>query len=178
MQGKLTTNFSKIGVWDYNDASELTQEEQGVEGYFVLCMPPMARWLLLSMLDFYSVHSSSFLNFPDEITRIDTIAQAYKGLIKDMACETQLTELVTQVTRIADATDELNNRIGQGPQGESIHDRMYNIEIILNDMESRLLSIANNVSSSALDPTLIDQIEAILNGVGVILGAASVNPTP
>jgi hypothetical protein len=164
---RVETWASKIAVFDHDRMVELTAGEDD-DAYTVHCLTPRARWLLLTLVSFYGEFTGRYVNWPEGEAR-DAYSETVKGLINVMACQTDM-------TRIADATEaavvelqSLNNRIGIGPGGEDINGRLADIEVRLGEILVRL-------PATPLDPTLIDQIEEILDGVGTILGAAAVLP--
>lgn len=164
---RIETWDSKITSFDYDECIALTDGETD-ESYTVHCLTPYARWFILTLISHYGEFTTRWVGWPAGDAE-QTYSEAVQGLVNVMTCE-------TEVTRIAEATEAilaefvtLNERVGLGGGGESINDRLDEIEV-------RLGQILVRLPETPLDPGLIDQIEAILDGVGVILGAAAILP--
>jgi hypothetical protein len=163
---KVVTRESKLWRADYSEALAATLGEDDDE-YTVHCLTPLSRWLLLGLVHFYGQWPSRWVGdwpegLPDQVYQ-----EAIKGLIDIMACQTDMTRIADATEAMLDRLDSLNDRIGLGPSGQDLNSRLA-------DIETRLGQIITHLPDTPLDPSLIDQIEQILDGVGTILGAATV----
>ena len=162
---RVETWASKIAVFDYTQCVAMTDGETD-EAYTVHCLSPFARWFLLTVASFYGEFTTRWTDWPDGLAE-QVYAESVKGLVNVMACETDVTRIATATEAILAEFQSLNNRVGLGPSGEDINGRLADIEVRLGEILVRL-------PTTPLDPSLVDQIEEILDGVGTILGAASV----
>lgn len=164
---RLETWESKITSFDYDECVLLTNGETD-EAYTVHCLTPYARWFLLTLASHYGEFTTRWVNWPNG-EALQTYSEAVQGLVNVMTCETEVTRIAEATEAILTEFESLNERVGLGAGGESLNERLADIEIRLGEILVRL-------PSSPLDPSLIDQIEEILDGVGVILGAAAILP--
>lgn len=158
---KVTTWASKIGVVDKASQSALTD---GEPTYWVVCMSPASRWLLLSLLAFIEPYKNRWLNFAD-VREIDQlIAETNDGIICPMACQDDIQAINTTLQGISLTLIEMRDILG-GPTAD-IDTRLTEIKTEIQDIDLTLVDFGL--------PDLIDKIEPITNGIGVILGAPDV----
>lgn len=157
----VVTRSSKLLVFDRDQMLEATSY-QGA--YNIHCFTPRARWLLSTLVNFFGDYHNRFQGFGGD-REIDQIAtEALEGLICPMACEEDFQALVSAVQGIGLSLIEIRDRLG--PED--------------GDLDEKVLGVSTSVDLLTLEieelglPTLIDKIEPILNGVGVILGAPTV----
>lgn len=130
--------------------------------YYMVCLSPQSIWLLLTLLEFYTSFPSRFVGFEDQREVDQLHADALRGLICAVACEQDIQDIVAQLVIMNDTQAEIWNTLG-GEDGD--------LNLRLTEIETALQTL--NTTVALLDP-LIDKIEPILNGVGVILGAPDV----
>lgn len=158
---RVTTWASKIGVVDKASQADLTE---GEPEYWVVCMSPNSRWLLLSLLAFIEPYKNRWLGF-DDVREIDQlIAETADGMICPMACQEDIQAINTTLQSISLTLIEMRDRLGDTD----------------GDLDARLTEIKTEIADLDLTmidfglPELLDQIEPIMSGVGVILGAPSI----
>jgi len=162
---RIQTWESKLCRFDYVAAQADTLGEDDL--YTVHCLPPLSRWLILTLVSFYGEWASRWVGGWPEGKPEEVYAQTMKGLIDVMTCQTEVTRIADTMEDILAAFQSLNDRVGLGPTGQDLNSRLA-------DIETRLTDIYGRLPQTPLDPTLIDQIEQILDGVGTVLGAAAI----
>lgn len=174
---------SRVETWDdkqiafdYTVAQEMTSGEEAEDAYTFHCFTPLQRWLLLSLVSFYPQFDNRWSdNWPSD-TKYQLISETTRRLVTVLACE-------TDVTRIADILE------AQLPQLTTINAKLDLIITAIDDIEGTLNTelgdIASGISaiqvqigSSTFEPNIIDQVEAILNGAAVVLGAVPIPVLP
>lgn len=166
---RIVTWASKQHIWDYNDLQSFVSNWTD-EGYTIHCLSPSARWYLLSITQFYGEWSKRYVNFPDESSKNQLFGEVMKGLQHMAGCETDFTRIADTLDALAQTMTEIRDGLND-PGQISIREQLAQIE-------AQLIGLNNTMQDVATDPQLIDQIEEALDGVGVILGAPSVGPSP
>ncbi len=158
---KVITWATKIGVIDKASQSDLTE---GEPAYWIVCLTPASRWLLLSLLAFIEPYKNRWLSFSG-VREIDQlIAETNEGIICPMACQDDIQAINATLQGISLTLIEMRDLLGS-PGG---------------DLDARLTEIKTEVADLDLTmidfglPDLIDKVEPIMNGVGVILGAPDI----
>lgn len=159
---RVTTWLSKLVLIDYQDIQSLTSVE--TSNYFVLCIRPDERALLSICLSHYVDWLDRWRNFPSEVDRSDLIARTYDSLGVELACSEDIELLNTNLAAINTTLGEMRDRLG---------DSQADLDTKLADIKASIDALETTLA--AIDPSLIDQLETILNGVGVILGAPSIS---
>lgn len=161
---QITTWLSKQVEFDYDAIQEYSD---GESVYFVLCMRPDERALLLSSVNFYADWSDRWVNFPDELTRSDLLARTNESLVKELACSEDIELIITHLAALSLTMTEIRDRLG--PAEGDINGRLADISVDLEDLKTAV--------DNAFPTSIFDQLEPVLNGVGVILGAPDI-PLP
>lgn len=161
---KVTTQASKIYRSDYASQSDLTQ---GEPDYWLVCLTPESIWLLSSLLAFQEVYKNRFINYPSVDNREQLLANTWFALECPMACQDDIQAINTTLQGILLTLQEMRDRLG-GPTAD--------LSVDLNAIITAINAV--NTSVATLDiADLIDQVEPLLDGVGVILGAPAI-PIP
>lgn len=158
---KVTTQASKIFDIDKDTLADLTE---GESDYYLVCMTPASRWLLSSLLMFESDYYNRWSNFSG-VREIDQlVATALEEMICPMTCTEDFLDLITAVQALNLSLIEIRDRLGDTN----------------GDLDAKIETVGDNVALLTTElsilglPDLIDKIEPMLNGVGVILGAPNV----
>ncbi len=162
---RVTTYKSKQVAFDKTLIPDLTE---GEPDYYLVCLDPTQRWLLLTLLEFYTTFRGRFKGgWTDR--EIDQLhATLLKELIKPMACQEDIQAINTTLQSISLTLIEMRDLIG--PPGSSVNSRLVEVVTELGDIETA-------VDDAFPDP-IFDQVEAVLNGMGVILGAPVIPIAP
>ncbi len=161
----VVTRESKQAAFDKDWQTILTD---GEGDYFLICLSPSSRWLLITLLEFYGEFHNRFLNYSGE-REIDQLrSETLEGLICPMACSEDFQALVAEMVTLNATMVEVRDRLGDTD----------------GDLDARLTELVTEVDQlgtivAGLDTSdLYDQVEEILNGVGVILGADEIPVLP
>lgn len=161
---KVTTHASKIFQSDYANQADLIQ---GEPDYWLVCLTPGSVWLLSSLLAFQELYRNRWVNYPSVSNRDELIADTWFALECPMACQDDIQAINTTLQNISLTLIEMRDRLG-GPTAD--------LSVDLNAIKTAIDAV--NTSVGTLDiADLIDQIEPLLDGVGVILGAPAI-PIP
>jgi hypothetical protein len=155
------TRRSKQAHFDY-DVMQVDIAPLG--GYHLHCLTPSARWLLVSLVEFYGEFHNRFDNWPDERSIDQVRTEALEGLICPMACEEDFQSLVAAVQGIGLTLIEIRDRLG--PEAGDLDGKIEGVSDSVDGLTVQLADLGL--------PDLIDKLEPMLNGVGVILGAPDV----
>lgn len=157
----VTTRASKQAFFDKD---KLTEDIDGLGAYNIHCLTPSSRWFLATLVEFYGEFHNRFENFSGE-REIDQLrSETLLGLICPMACEDDFQALVAAVQGIGLTLIEIRDTLGG----------------VTGDIDAKVETVGDNVAllTTELDslglPDLIDKLEPMLNGVGVILGAPDI----
>ncbi len=158
---RVVTWASKIEQIDKSSQAALTV---GESAYFWVCLTPNTRWLILSLLMFQDLYKNRWVNFTG-IREIDQlIAEAMEALICPMACQEDIQDINSTLQAISLTLIEMRDRLG-GVSGD--------LDARLTEIKTEVADLDTSLSALGL-PDLIDKIEPMLNGVGVILGAPDI----
>lgn len=174
---------SRVETWDdkqiafdYTVAQEMTLGEEAEDAYTFHCFTPLQRWLLLSLISFYPQFDNRWSdNWPSDI-KYQLISETTRRLVTVLACE-------TDVTRIADILE------AQLPQLTIMNAKLDLIIAALSDIDATvdvgfadlvigLAGVQGQITAGIFDDDIIDQVELLMNGIAVILGAASIPILP
>lgn len=170
---RIETYESKQVFFDRGTMLALTL---GETEYTVHCFEPMERWMLLTLISFYGEFGNRWsTDWPDE-ERNQLLATIVRRLICPVACE-------TDVQRIADILE------AQLPELTTMNGHLAALTTSLDTLEAttdiRLLNINDTLElikteldTGFIPANIIDQVEFLLNGIAVILGAPSVPILP
>jgi len=160
---RTTTYHSKQVAFDKDRIAEFTE---GESGYVVICLSPSERWFLLTLTEFYTTFRNRFTGgwTEDEFQALH--AGVLRSLVCPMACETDIQTISATLTAMATTLAEIRDRLGPS-EG--------NLDLRLVDLSDDLEALTTAVTA-AVPSTLFDDLEPILDGVGIILGAAGVLP--
>lgn len=161
MGGKVTTQWANLAGVDYDELVSLSIEEPE---YLVVCLPPMHRVLLQNLLAFQEPLISRWLNFPSMRVRDQLIAETLEAMYCPMACSDDIQAIDATLGEIRDALVGLSNKFGPVDA---------DLDLDLQEIRDEISGLEVAVSSLDIS-TFIDKLEAILNGVGVILGAPTI----
>lgn len=173
---RIETWETKQIAFDYATAQAMTEGEEENDAYTIHCFTPLQRWLLLSLISFYPIFSNRWSDdWPSE-EKDQLVSETTRKLVTFMACE-------TDITRIADILE------AQLPQLTTINSKLdlviTAIDNIEGTLDTRLTEVVSGISdikvqigTSTFEPNIIDQVEEILNGAAVILGASGVPVLP
>lgn len=159
---KVITHVSKQAHFD-KDKMLLASNDWG--DYELHCLSPQSRWLLTTLLEFYGEFHNRFDNFPTEREVDQLRADTLEGLICPMACQEDFQALVAAVQGIGLTLIDIRDRLGDSEA----------------DIDTKIETVATSVDGLTAEltalglPTLIDKLEPMLNGVGVILGAPHIS---
>lgn len=162
--------------FDYDVAQEMVLGEEEEDAYTFHCFTPLERWLLLSLISFYPQFDNRWSDDWPADEKYQLISETTRKLVTILACE-------TDVSRIADILE------AQLPQLTVINAKLDSIALALSDLDTTLdtdliainntiAGISSQIASSTFDDETIDQIELIMNGIAVILGAVSIPVLP
>lgn len=160
---RVTTWASKIIQIDKASQASLTV---GESDYTLVCLTPNSRWVILSLLMFEEPYKNRWANFSG-IREIDQlIAETAEALICPMACQEDIQAINSTLQGISLTLIEMRDRMGGG--SADLDTRLTEIKTELQDLEVSLAGLGL--------PSLIDKVEPILGGIGVILGAPEITP--
>lgn len=160
---QVTTWLSKLPIFDYQDVLSLSN---GESSYSIHCLSPDVRVLLLNLLVWYIDWKSTWVNFPDELTRADLLARAIYEVANQMACSEDIALVIQHLAAISLTQTEIRDNLG------AVNTTLASE---LGEVNSSLATLITSVDG-AFPSALIDDIEEILDGVGTILGAAAILP--
>ncbi len=123
--------------------------------------------MLLSLLAFIEPYKNRWVDFASDREIDQLIAETNDGIICPMACQDDIQAINTTLQGISLTLIEMRDRIGS-PTGD-LDARLTEIKTEIADIDLTLVDFGL--------PDLIDKIEPITNGIGVILGAPDV-PLP
>lgn len=158
---RITTWASKIPVIDKDDMAGLTEEEGD---YVVICLSPQSRFVVLSLLAWWYDFYNRWHNFSGQREIDQLYAETFSGVSCEMACSDDIQALVTAVQGIGLTMIEIRDRLGD-VDGD-IDARLTEVKVALDDIDTTVASLDHS--------GLYDEVEQILNGVGVILGAPAI----
>lgn len=155
------TYKSKQVAFDKSLVASLTE---GESGFYLVCLTPQQRWLLLTLLEFYTLFRNRWVGgwTEDEIESLH--ASTLWRLICPMTCEDQFEALNATLATMSTTLTEIRDRIGDGEV--SLDERLLDIKTSLDTIQASL--------PDDFPGDLFDKLEPILNGVGVILGAPTI----
>lgn len=173
---RVETWDAKQIAFDYTVAQEMVTGEESNDAYTLHCLTPLERWLLLSLISFYPQFEGRWSDDWPSDTKNQLISETTRKLVTFMACE-------TDVTRIADILEE------QLPQLTVMNAKLDLIIEALTGMDTTvdtgftalvtaLGDIQGQITAGIFEPDIIDQVELLINGVGIILGAPSIPILP
>lgn len=174
---------SRVETWDdkqiafdYTVAQEMTLGEEAEDAYTFHCFTPLERWMLLSLISFYPQFDNRWSDdWPADI-KYQLISETTRKLVTVLACE-------TDVSRIADILE------AQLPQLTVMNLKLDLIIAALSDMDDTvnvgladlvisLAGIQGQITAGIFDDDIIDQVELLMNGIAIILGAPSIPILP
>lgn len=155
---RVTTWASKIGKIDKSSLDALIV---GEPGYWIVCMTPASRWLLLSLLTFIDEYKNRWLSFEDNREIDQLVAETNWGMICPVGCSEDLANINTTLQGISLTLIEMRDRLG---------DENGDLDTRLTEIKTEIAELETSVTDWDL-ADIFDQIEPILSGVGVILGA-------
>ncbi len=158
---RVTTWASKIGGVDKDTLANLTT---GESAYYVVCLTPASRWLLLSLLAFIEPYKNRWLNFSGTREIDQLIAETNDAMVCPMACTEDIQAINSTLQAISLTLIEMRDRLGGG--SADLDTRLTEIKTEIADLDTTLASL--DIAE------LLDKLEPILNGVGIILGAPDV----
>lgn len=155
---RVTTWASKIGKVDKGSLADLTV---GEPDYWIVCLTPASRWLLLSLLTFIDEYKNRWFNF-ETVREIDQlVAETNSAMVCPVGCSEDLANINTTLQGISLTLIEMRDRLGD--ENGDLDTRLTEIKTEIGEMEASL---------SGWDlADLLNELEPILSGVGVILGA-------
>jgi len=160
---RITTYQSKQVAFDKTRIAEFTE---GESGYVVICLSPSERFFLLSLVEFLTTFRNRF----EEGWTEDEFQALHSGVLRSlicpMACETDIQTISATLTTMVSVLTDIRDRLG--PEDGNLDLRLVDIG---DDIEALTTAVG-----AAFPSSLFDDLEPILNGVGVILGAAGVLP--
>lgn len=156
---RVTTWTSKQIGFSKQEMEDLTV---GESAYSVVCLTPAERWYLLTLAHFYKDYGNRWEGFTQS-ERDELVSNTIWRMICPMACQEDIQAINTTLGLINATLIEVRNRLGDG-DGD--------LDLRLQEMNTELEALTTAVTESF--PSLIDKIEPILNGVGVILGAPTI----
>jgi len=162
MSQKLVTHFTKQVHFDKDLLDELTDGE--TTEYYLFCLSPASRWLLSTLVSFYSEYYNRWDNFSGQREIDQLVAETLEGLGCEVACREDIQAINVTLGEINATMVEIRDALG----GETadLDERLVEIKTELADLDLSLVDLGL--------PDLIDKLEPILNGVGVILGAPTI----
>lgn len=163
MDERVTTYQSKQVVFDKARIAELTE---GEDAYVLVCLSPSERWFLLTLIEFFTTFRNRFIGgwSEDEFQAIHS--GVLRSLICPVTCETDVQAISATLTTMVGVLEDIRDRLGPS-EG--------NLDLRLVDLSDDLEALTTAVTA-AVPSTLFDDLEPILDGVGIILGAAGVLP--
>lgn len=153
---QIKTYLSKQVHFDKNIMVDLTD---GEGEYYLVCLSPSSRWLLLTLASFYAEYYNRWENFSGQREIDQLTAETLEGLICPMACATDIQDITASLQSINVTLQQIRDSLG-GVTAD-IDERLVEIETTAVALTTAVEEI----------PSLIDILEPILSGVGVILGA-------
>lgn len=158
---RITTWASKVPVVDKNDMADLTS---GEGDYVVICLTPQSRFVILSLLAWWVDYYNRWHNFSGQREIDQLYAEAFEGVSCEMACSEDIQALVAAVQGMGLTLIEIRDRLGD-VDGD-LDTRLTEVKVALETIDTTVAALDHS--------SLYDQIEPILSGVGVILGAPSI----
>ncbi len=148
----------------YFDKAQLDLDiDDDLGDYFIICISPSSRWLLATLLNFYGEFHNRFENFTEREAD-QLVAETLLGLICPMACQEDFQLLISTIAASNVILTDIKDRLGDGNS---------DIEVRIEELGTEVAALTTSLEALGL-PDLIDGVEEILNGVGVILGAPEV----
>ncbi len=160
---RITTWASKIIEIDKATQADLTV---GESDYTLVCLTPNSRWLILSLLMFQEDYKKRWVGFDNDREIDQLIAETAEVLICPMACQEDIQAINSTLQGISLTLIEMRDRLGGGSA---------DLDTRLSEATAELVNIDASLSGLGL-PSLIDKVEPILGGIGVILGAPVIAP--
>ena len=160
---KVTTWASKQVHLDKDYMLRLTGEEEAE--YYLVCLSPQSRWLLVSLVDFISQFYNRWDLWASDREIDQLVAETTEGLYCPMACSDDIQAINTTLATINTTLGEIRDALGG----------------VTADLDLRLVEIKTEVADIDVAladlglPDLIDKLEPMLNGIGVILGAPPIS---
>lgn len=160
----------------YFDKETMLALTEGENEYTVHCLEPEERWMLLTLISFYGDWLNRWSTDWSTEERSQLFSNIVRRLVCPVACE-------TDVKRIADILE------AQLPQLTTMNGNFSTLITSVDTLEvttdARLLAINDTLelmiaelNTGLIPANIIDQVEFLLNGIAVILGAPSVPILP
>ncbi len=158
------------------DKAAMTEMTLGEDQYTIHCLGAEERWLILTLVSFYGDWVSRW----SEDWTADERNQMYSNIIRRLICPVACE---TDVQRIADILE------AQLPELTTLNGNLVTMTASLDTLEVttdiRLLAINDTLAlikaeldTGFIPSNLVDQVELLLNAIGVILGAPSIPILP
>lgn len=139
----------------------------GESEYVILCMRPDSVAYLLQLATFYQDWRNRWPNWTDS-QRVDLVARTVESLVLPLACSEDIQAIINQLTIIATTQAEIRDRLGPVDSAVTV-----SLDAIEDKLEEIRLALPDDFPTD-----IFDQVEEVLNGVGVILGAPGIAILP
>ncbi len=156
---KVTTWADKQIHFDKSFMVDLTEDETAE--YYLFCLSPQSRWLLTTLVDFFGEFKNRWDLWSGDREIDQLIAETQEGLFCHMACSDDIQAINTTLGNINTTLTEIRDALGG--TGADLDLRLVEIKTEVADLDVALADLGL--------PDLIDKLEPMLNGIGVILGA-------
>ncbi len=163
-------------AFDYTVAQEMTLGEEAEDAYTFHCFTPLERWLLLSLVSFYPQFDNRWSDDWPASEKYQLISETTRKLVTVLACE-------TDVSRIADILEAqlpqltvMNLKLDAIITALGAMDDTVNVGLA--DLAIGLAGIQGQITAGIFDDDIIDQVELLMNGIAIILGAPSIPILP
>lgn len=165
MRQRVTTWSDKQIAFDQSQLQGALVEGEGE--YVIICLEPDSVAYLLQLATFYQSWKNRWPGWSDA-DRLDLVTRTVERLIFPMACSEDIQAIIDQLTIIATTQGEIRDRVG--PVDTSLQETLDQINTTLTNIQAAL--------PDDFPADIFDQVEEVLNGVGVILGAPSLAILP
>lgn len=147
------------------DKDVMLARVEGLPDYFVICLTPSSRWVLISLLSHLAEYYRRWDNW-DSHREIDQLSsETLLGLFCPMACSDDIQAIIAAMEVMNTTLAQIRDRIA--PDGEDV-------DTDLKAVVAGIATLDTTISDFGL-PELLDKLEPMLNGVGVILGAPPIS---
>ncbi len=159
----------KVTTWAgkqvHLDRDYMLTQVEGEPEYYFFCLSPQSRWLAVSLINFFAEYHNRWDGWsgPRQIDQL--VAETLEGLFCQMACAEDIQAIGATLTAMNVILGQIRDRLGGGSADLDV--RLSEIKTEVEDLDATLVDFGL--------PELIDKIEPMLNGVGVILGAPQIS---
>lgn len=162
---QVVTWLSKQIAFDKAELVALATDEQ--TDYNIVCLSPLSVAYLMQLAVFYAEWENRWIGFTIS-ERNQLVADTVRSLSSPMACSEDIAAIITELQVMNSHLADLVTKMG---------DLETTVSGDFATIDATLATIKTAVDSAFPD-SIFDELEPILDGVGTILGAPVIGPTP